>query len=255
VYVAIAAAAGSPGHVPVFYKIFRSNLQNTAIFNEIFGCHLARAIGLPVPGEVGLCPCRKSLFVGPSRCLEDRDPGSPWIRGVASIDENPRGVVQIVRPNSEQFKTELLHWEHLPKAAVFDEWVLNIDRNSYNVLRTAKNSFVLIDHEMLLGGPSWDRRSLSEKLRLPSSSNHLANFVAESTDQMARVEMMSIATHFAANGDLSEEFLGVGFSALDAECGLAEGTTKQVVELLNQRRKRLPEFMMRHLMLGQLWLQ
>lgn len=154
---------------------------------------------------------------------------------------------------------ELLGWPHIARAAVFDEWIVNTDRHEQNLPpRYGKEKFVLIDHGMAFHGPGWTVESLIPILRAPSSGNQLANLIAESSGEFAdrlKNETLANALHFARNLNLTEKFLDLNFADLDRDCGLDLGTTEHVVRLLDERRKRLTEFMMRHVTMGQMFSQ
>jgi hypothetical protein len=252
VYTALAAVPRAKQHLPVYYKIFLPHLQSTAIFNELFCYRLFGALDMPVPNDVSMMPCKKNQIIGPSRCLENRDPDSDWMAGVASVNLNPRRVVQLSLP-TKLIVPELLAWPYLAKTAVIDELVVNVDRNRGNLHRLGKNQFVLIDHEKALGGPGWTLETLRVTLNNPSTHNDVANFVAECGDQDLRTRMLDAASDYATRLKITEDLIQIGFDALDKTCGLQAGTTEEVVRLLNIRCKRLPQFMFHHVRLGQLF--
>lgn len=258
VYRAIVTRPGIHGHVPVYYKIFRPESQPTALFNEIFSYKLVRKLGFPCPDDVWFCSCKKALIIGPTRCLDGRDPASPWLRGVASVDLNPRGIIQVMSYKSRLFQVELLGWPLLAKAAALDEWILNTDRHGQNLLpRIGKEKFALIDHDKAFGGPGWSIQELANKLQKPAPSNQLASFISESqgdTGQRLKSEMITYATQLSKI-EVTESFIGYEFDRLDVDCGLEIGTTEQVVRLLNSRKSRISEFLMHHITAGEMFAQ
>jgi hypothetical protein len=252
VYRALAALPRVKQYLPVYYKIFPQHLQSTAIFNELFCYRLFAALDMPVADDVCMMPCRKNQIIGPSRCLENRDPNSDWMAGIASVDLNPRRVAQLPVP-TELMLAELLAWPALTKAAVLDELLLNVDRNCGNMHRLGKNRFVLIDHEKAFGGPAWNLEKLRLRLKSPSTHNDLANFIAECGDQDLSTHMLSAADHYATTLQITEILIRIGFDELDRTCGLQAGTTEEIVRLLNVRCKKLPEFIFHHIRQGQLF--
>lgn len=252
VYRALAALPWAKQRLPVVYKIFLQQVQSTALFNELFCHRLFASLDIPVPDDVCMVPCRKNQIIGPSRFLENRDPDSDWIAGVASVDLNPRRVIQLAAP-TKLIISELLAWPHLAKAAVLDELVLNIDRNQGNLHRLGRNRFVLIDHEKAFAGPAWTLAKLMETLNIPSTHNDFANFIAECGDQDLRTQTLNVADDYAANLEITEKLIRMSFDTLDQTCSLRAGTTKEVVRLLNLRCRKLPQFMFHHIKLGELF--
>lgn len=254
IYRALASWPGAKNHLPVFFKIFDPRLQNKAFFNELLCNRLAKAVGLPVPDDVRLCACKKALMIGPRRFMDNRDPDSEWIAGVASVDADPKGVIQLIRSGPDRLlEAELHRWRHLAKVAVFDELILNVDRNRNNLHRIGKGQFILIDHVDAFGGPDWKLEDLEKRLKKPSAKNDVANFIAESSNEDTKAQMLIIADHFARNLEITGGFLDIDFLAFDRLYQLEDGTTQSIVDLLNRRRAILPEMLFYHLKAGQLF--
>jgi hypothetical protein len=256
VFRALAKLPWAENHVRVFFKIFHPRNQNTAVFNELFFFRAAQAWPLPVPRDVCLCPARRSSIIGPSRCLEDRDPDSEWIGGIASVDASPHGLLHLNTKLIPQLVAdELRFWKFLVDLAVFDEIILNVDRTPHNLYRVGKQNYLLIDHAEALGGQGWDLSSLENKLKKPSNANYIAAFIAEETDAQTQNAMMAKSVDCAKNFRFTESLIKEDFVKLDQLCRLNPGTTKIIAEMLNERVSKLPELMFHHLRLAQFNLQ
>jgi hypothetical protein len=254
VFRALARLPWASNHVPVIFKIFDVRYQATAIFNELIGFHIAAFLGLPIPRDVRFCPARANAIIGPSRCLSGRDRDSEWIRGVAAVDETPWGVVQIWnRQHSQLVAAELRAWRYLAQTAVFDELIMNVDRNLYNFYRRRPHDFVLIDHAEAFGGQGWTLSQVRDRLRKPST-NYAAIFIAESTELSTQNEMMREASRFAREIRISEKSLGLTYAALDNFSQVPRGTSEEIVAFLNARMPLLPELLFHHLKASQLLL-
>lgn len=169
------------------------------------------------------------------------------------MDSNPRGPTQVVGYGlSPRLRAELQGWEHLPEVAVLDELLMNVDRTWKNLHRVAPEQFILIDHEKILGGPQWKLDALKKRMMTASSANHIATFIAESTPGETRNRMIQIGVDYATNVEFTEQSLNIDCDQLDSLCRLQPGTTAQILKLIDQRRKKLPNLLFHHLQMEQL---
>ncbi len=242
-------------YVPVYFKVFDPKFQRKAFFNEILGHRAAQLVGLPTPADVKVCACRRDLVPSPSRALDVRSADdSPYLAGLASVDANPRGLIQIVGQGfSPRLRAELQAWPHLAEVAVLDELLLNVDRNYKNLHRVAAGDFVLIDHEKILGGVEWQLKTFREQITATSSANHIAGFIAEDTSAETQNYMMQVGINYARRLEFNEQSLGIECAQLDSLCHLKPGTTSEIIDLLDTRRSKLPELLFHHLKMAQLF--
>lgn len=233
--------------VPAFLKLIDPTLQQKLIVNELLGNRVALLRRLPVADT---CPCAcKEDFLrakGAHRCIVGRD-GSPFVRGVASLDANPHHPKQYIF-NRERFADELLRWRHASEVAVFDELMCNGDRTHDNLLRIGQHEFLLIDHDQVLGGTGWTRESLPITLGKPTGSNHLADHIIQSQDEIACRRMMKISEEYAKNFVIPRELS----KTLAIECRVPADLVEFTIELLNQRMKLLPEIIVGYMRMNQL---
>ena len=238
-----------PAHVPVFFKLFRIELQKRALFNELLGHRVAQACGLPVSQFVCECVCPREVVPLEHLSYTRRATlKSPFISGVASVDADARTPMQSVRDNGNQtINTELWLWPYLPATAVVDELLLNLDRHLSNIHRVGKREFVLIDHERVLGGLEWDLPTLSKRTKQLSPANYVATFIAEDAPPDVQGETMRLAQAYAERLQFTEASLQMNFSKFDSQCHQESGTTEAVVNLLNERCKLLPQLILQHM--------
>ena len=255
VFHALARLPDYTNNVPVYFKIYDPEIERKAFFNEIIGYQTARLFGLPVPGDVRVCACRYHLVPAHSHARSLRSTKeSHYLPGLASVDANPKGAIQISGQGvSPILLNELRSWKFLTKVAALDELLLNVDRHYKNLHRIGENKFILIDHERILAGYEWTVDTLAENMNRSSTANHIAAFVAEATDAETQNQMVQMGVDYARDLEITERSLNIECAQLDSFCQLKPGTTKYVLELMNSRLDRLAEFLFYHLKAGQLF--
>lgn len=240
---------GNKAHLPAYYKVFDAQEYELANFNELLGYEIAKHNGLPVPPDTFICACKPSMLISPSSDVAERFKDTQYISGIASIDSNPHHFTQLNYSNPK-FANDLLNWRHIAKAAVFDELVVNIDRNNGNLIRVREHEYVLIDHHQILEGGQWNIDKLPEILQAPSMKNDLASFIAASTDEVLKRRMIKIANEGINIPVISDMPCLQHYERL---CGWDIGAVERILELLEVRVMRLPEFIHFHLSTGQLF--
>ena len=252
---ALARLPDYKNNVPVYFKIYDPEIERKAFFNEIIGYQTARLFGLPVPGDVRVCACRHDLVPAHSHARSLRSSEeAPYLPGLASVDANPKGVIQISGQGvSPILLNELRSWKFLTKVAALDELLLNVDRHYKNLHRIGAHKFILIDHERILDGYQWTTEVLTEKMNRASTANHIASFVTEATDAETQNRMIQMGVDYAQSLEITEQSLNIECAQLDSFCQLKPGTTKYVLELINARLDKLAEFLFYHVKAGQLF--
>lgn len=250
-FVATAYRPNIENQIPVYFKLFDKLDTDRGIFNEIVGFHVARLCGLPVSRDTFVSICDRTKIKGPARCLQGRDASETHIRGVASIDSNPHKIKQLFDDFSV-YETELLNWKQLAQVAVYDELMLNTDRTAYNLVRTNKNEYVIIDYEHVFGGAGWNIELLEAQLTQPLNQNHLASLVTSGSNEFVSRRMMSVANEYISRIKLTKDILDFEYD-LESFCHLDKGTMEHIFYLLNKRIKMLPELIHYHIQHGQLF--
>ena len=92
----------------------------------------------------------------------------------------------------------MMNWGQYPEAAVFDEWLANLDRNYSNMLFRA-NVIWLIDHADALGGTAGALYPLTEIARMPFANQLLDDIKNDFTDKQ-RHSFMAIAKEVFNSG-------------------------------------------------------
>lgn len=247
----MATNNGCSREIPVYFKVFNKQDTDKGLFNEILGFHLARFCGLPVPRNTFISICKRKNIIGPAKCLQGRDPAEEYICGISSVDSNVHKITQIYEDN-KRFENELINWPKIAQVAVFDELVFNVDRTANNLIRVAKNDFILIDHEHVLGGTGWEYSKLDSLLTQPSPNNHLASLIATIDNEFITKKMLSIAQDHICKVNLTKDVIDLSLN-LESFCHLDKGTIGYIFELLNKRKKRLPELIYHHIQSEQMF--
>lgn len=237
----------SAGHCPVFDALARNPngnieevyfklVENRGILNELIAPRIAEHFKIPV-AETYACGCPEQLLA--EHMLSSRVDNDEYRRGVASVAASAvryYGADALVK-----LERDLLEWKKLPQAAVFDELIMNTDRNFQNVLRLGSGNFILIDHEQALGGP--ENILNARAFQYPSDANYLASLVFNSGHEFTIKRMYSIAESFS---DTADKLFIDEMDTLDLVAKLPSGSAEQLVVLIKQRAKRLVEFLGHH---------
>jgi hypothetical protein len=130
--------------------------QATQTLNEVTGWLVARACGLPVPKRAFFAALKLSelpAYSGP-RPLPVADQDGCVVCFVTQAVAN---TAQRSLFNTKALVLEQSRWAHCNDTIAFDEGLANADRHSFNLMRSAENDFVLIDHGQLLFDPCQPR--------------------------------------------------------------------------------------------------
>lgn len=127
--------------LPAFVKF----IDRRAILIESLCAIIGRGLNLPVPTPV-LAFIPNDANPNPARHTDDvafasLDATYPSIRKLVTINQ------QIDKTRINPIMDRLTRWKHLMRAATFDEYIANADRQIGNLLYDGLNDFILIDHE------------------------------------------------------------------------------------------------------------
>ena len=243
------SGAYSAGHCPVYEAsarnpegglegIYFKVVEGRGVLNELLVDEVARFLGVRV-ARTYACACPRSLLEKQNTpFLVKRD---VWCRGIASVATpharyNGNGI-------GVHLEKDLLNWPGLPRAAAFDELVLNDDRNYQNILRVAESDFVLIDHEQALGGT--ETQVDQDPFLCPATpgSNQLAGVVFGSQHNFTIKR--AIAESYALADEIKKFVLDEP-EKFDQVAGTEKGTASFLIELIQKRGESLPELLDRH---------
>jgi len=233
--------------VEVYFKIFDPVTESKGMYNELFAYYAGLNFNLPV-AETFICGCRVSQLPGPLPSWIQQLDREAFCSGIASVNAKPISIRQL-RSTPDLFVSDLLSCKNLPSLVAFDEVIMNRDRTIQNLIRTNCNQYALIDHEQIFGSPSWDVESLKNKAD-EVVGNGLATLIFESTDELLKARTKKIANDFKDINkltvyDIPEE--------LENLCNLPKGTTKFLVQFVNERINILPRLLHRHDIASQLF--
>jgi hypothetical protein len=146
---------------------FKTDPSRYAMLNEEIGYMLAKASKLPQPkaGRIwiqgGLLhaisptswpdPTKHALCWVTYQAKDIAGKAAPSVTAKLKIGTNNLNepeLLKIIMGIMSKFKL-------LARLIVFDAWIANVDRNTGNILVVSQDSFVLIDHGAVLGGPTW----------------------------------------------------------------------------------------------------
>lgn len=179
----------------------------------------APAMGLPVPLPFLVTVPRKKL---PRSKLWKKGQQHAVCFASQAID-NSGTFAQLLQQDSPYAKRLILAWQQYPDAAVFDEWLANVDRNYSNMLfRT--NVIWLIDHADAFGGAVGELYPLADLTKTPFSNQLLDDFKSDFTPQK-RHEFLKIAREMLAiikDLDLSAMLDIVGHEHISVDGGAQE---------------------------------
>ena len=122
--------------------------------NEVTGWLLAKSAGLPLPPAAGFTyvPGNALLALYPDDAWDANTRYVAWC--TATQPGKPlRGIMQ--RPVTATDARDLLQWDDFSRAAAFDGWVANVDRNAGNLLRNGPGDYTLIDHDCICTSDDW----------------------------------------------------------------------------------------------------
>jgi len=164
-FVHLAQVFTSRGTITAYVKFYPDDKgPSKGLCNEACGYLIAKSLGLPVPESAVILalPAPRLVEAHPSlgQRLRVDDKKLVW------ATEQVRGLT--VQPKSGEGLEELRRWEHLPAVLAFDDWALNADRHTGNLLRRSRRRFVLIDHGHLGGGLYWDADLLAPQSQYQS---------------------------------------------------------------------------------------
>jgi hypothetical protein len=230
-----------------FVKVFPPSIRGQLVFNEVVGHAIAVQCGLPTAYTFP-CACPASLI---RRTTVDKwsDGVSEHFLGVASIEGEHKEIVQ--RGGSSAMKwADLMNWPHVANVAVFDELMGNDDRHISNLVRSGPQQYILIDNERILFGESWFEYDLHNLVRRRCDSNVLADSIAEGTDEVMRQRMISCAQRYVMATTFSAP---MACERIEGLCGAPKNATRELIQMLNQRRQVLPGLMQWHMQKGDLF--
>ena len=248
VYVGTVVLPGSRERAHAYVKIFPPADRLQLVYNEVIAHHLALQCDLPSPLTFP-CACPVALLRSGSRAVMVPHTGDAFVLGVASFD----GAVKDARQTligSDAKAADILNWPHVARLAVFDELLGNDDRHLENLVRRGPHDYILIDNERILFGQQWFGADL-EKFRAKScDANILADTIGETTDEVMRQRMISIAQYFVSGTLLIVPEIS---DRLERLCSAPADTTERLIAMLNARRTLLRTLMHYHLTKGDLF--
>jgi hypothetical protein len=148
------ARVASPllGRRDVFVKYYVDlGKPNRGLVNEAIGYLLAKASDLPVASDAFIVhvPGQRLLEAHPKLekiiCTTDLYPcwATSAVEGAVS-KRNQRQVIEALK-----------RWDFCPRMLAFDDWVMNADRTTENVVSSGKKQITLIDHGHIGGSLNW----------------------------------------------------------------------------------------------------
>ena len=127
----------SGDYLPVWLK----NISAQQVLSECVCALVGRAVDLPIP--------RPLLVLDVEGFLSESAKGALYF---AMEDAEHPSVRQWIQDMDDPSVAQaILRWPKARECALFDEWVVNVDRNPGNLLYDGENSFVMIDHAHALG--------------------------------------------------------------------------------------------------------
>jgi hypothetical protein len=240
IYVGTALAPGGQRREQVFVKIFPTQFRRQLVFNEVIAYHMAVQLELPSLATFP-CACRASL-VG-------EQTESKYVLGVATVDGKPKRFKQVGSASLVKWE-DVMNWPYVAHVAVFDELLGNVDRHIENLIRYGERDYFPIDHERIFFAEERIDGDLDDLCSRRCEPNALAGTIAEATDQVMRQRMLHVAQRYV----MEHMLFAPGIShSLESLCGLPNGTTDKLVDMLNKRRVILPTLMQWHLQKGDLF--
>jgi hypothetical protein len=139
--------------------------------NEISGWLLGQASGLPLANTAFLASVAADKLPPSQRLAVLTNPDEElFFFCTEAISKSQARAVM----HADELAKEQSNWIHCNGTISFDEWTGNTDRHVNNLIRRAKNDFVLIDHGRLLSrrleGPCWHTAELKDLRATPLSN-------------------------------------------------------------------------------------
>lgn len=145
-------ASRTLGQTDAFVKYYVDHGKTSrGLINEAVGYLLAKDCGLPVPAHAFI------VLVSGERLRE----AHPALRGAVNAAGSylcwATSAVHgaIFQPNQSSVIDSLRKWHLTPAMLAFDDWVLNTDRSTANIVLTGKQEPTLIDHGHIAGSLYW----------------------------------------------------------------------------------------------------
>ena len=233
-------------------------LRDKALANELIAATLGRALGVPVPDFflLEIAPEDYEYFAQSSVLAKRSEPHNSKAFALATIE--PRRdwsdfvgfAWQRLNKWVQSDKCDLLFLMH---AVLFDEWVLNSDRNPTNFQVDSKNKLWAIDHESCFTGDRWEvshlktqqndlneDNELAQELRQCLRDANLLTLAREYIDPFvcsaAKLPLHTIILANSGNNRLSKPERMALKSFLEHRLGLVEALIHQHLDLPYQRR-------------------
>jgi len=191
------------------------------ILSEVVCALAGRVLSLPIPRPFVVIDTENHLGQGHNRILfASENAGHPSFK---------RRIL-----NGEKWVYDaLLNWKQIHDAAVFDDWIANIDRNQGNLLVGGEDDFAIIDHGRALGAPDSVPSNFKAYL-----TNMLAQVIINHGKDIGAAKFRKRAT---AN---AEKCAGLDYQELKKNCraaiyGMSE-RLEMVLYFLSQRAQFLP---------------
>ena len=248
IYSGFVVLPGGRERAPAWVKIFPPDVRLQAVYNEVIAHHIAVQCELPSPMTFP-CACSVSQLRKGTRSFMVPDDRYPFVLGVASFDGTGKDVMQRIVP-TEAVEADIMNWQYVARAAVFDELMANDDRHLGNLVRRGPHDYVLIDNERMLFGEQWFGQELAPYRTRPCDANILADTIGSGTDEVARQRMMTVAQNFVIQTLLVVPDIALRLEQL---CRAPVDTTMKLLEMLNGRRTLLRTLIHYHLRKGELF--
>lgn len=245
-YSAFAGLVEQPGSVVtlgVAFKAFPELLRTHGVFNEMLGHKLSERRSIPV--EIGFpCACPVG-YLGESNCVSGLSPANDCILGYAIEDRSPHSL-KIPLVEDPVVWDELLSWHVLCELAVLDELMFAKGRDYRSLIRVGEGAIIVRDFHKGLIANGWDIQELRRKLKQPIYDNTFAQLIARSTDEVAHCRVARIARDVASNPVTRDELIDDEYGLLR----LDDQKIDEVITMLNERAKYLPEIMTHYFEMG-----
>lgn len=248
VYVGQVVLPGGGGRCRAYVKVFPPEVRALGVYNEVIAHVFAQQCSLPSPFTFP-CACDISLLRQSNVKQFQLDSTSQYILGVASVEHDHIPIRQ-TGSDCAALWADVMNWSHVANLAVFDELLGNDDRHIGNLLRCAPHDYLLIDNEGILFGEDWFHSDLTNFPSRRCDSNIIADSIAEGTDDVARMRMVTMAQRYVMQVQLQQPPI---HARLEQLCRAPAGITMQLVHTLNTRRQHLPQLMQWHVSKGDLF--
>lgn len=154
-----------------YLSTYPNNTHSKSLANEITAYLLASALGLPVAKSafIVIMPTKLLKNIHPNITFSNAQKHYPlW--GISTIPGNsPKyhyNLCAII--NNPSFLHDINQWDKLLHTIAFDDWLGNADRNTGNLIRTAKNQYSLIDHEDIASSRHWQAHQIPPEKEIPN---------------------------------------------------------------------------------------